>query len=564
MAAAQPIPLIVNKRLGTGARDIVKQHQAYELFFAVVGHVGSGTTTIAEKLKTLLENPTAIGGPYQVCILKARDVIEEWVKEVGHPPSTADRGTFQYAKYLQDCGDAMREGEHAAVARRLVRRIRRARATMQGIEQPAANQPVEPDGKPRAYIIDALRHPAEVHLLRSLYQNAFALIGVVCQDDVRRGRLVEKFPRNAGQADVEDFMSRDAKDPDKKHGQRVTDAFHLADFFIDNSERRYLELERGETDPQENPDWNVPDDLQRLVRIVTHAKVERPTTAEYAMYAAHGAKMRSACLSRQVGAALVDERGNIAATGANEVPRAGGGVYGQGFEVVEPSAEHRCAFRKNVYCSNTKEQDAIIDKLLKLPTLEKLLKLPTLEKLLKLPTSEKSPSADEVRQALKNELRRSPIGGLLEFSRAVHAEMDALLSAARQGITPQGGRLFVTTYPCHYCARHIVASGVTEVQYIEPYPKSRALDLHGDSITHTVKGWTPPPGTGKRVLFRHFTGVAPRMFERAFQKDRELKSEADGRFQMGEPDWGSAWGVSKVSYADLEQQLDVESGESRG
>jgi len=54
------------------------------------------------------------------------------------------------------------------------------------------------------------------------------------------------------------------------------------------------------------------------------------------------------------------------------------------------------------------------------------------------------------------------------------------------------------------------------------------------------------------------------MFERAFQKDRELKSEADGRFQIGEPDWGSAWGVSKVSYADLEQQLDVGSGESRG
>ena len=70
--------------------------------------------------------------------------------------------------------------------------------------------------------------------------------------------------------------------------------------------------------------------------------------------------------------------------------------------------------------------------------------------------------------------------------------MDALLSAGRDGVSTVGARLFVTTFPCHYCARHIVSAGVYEVQYIEPYPKSRALNLHDDSIMTDKGAWTPP------------------------------------------------------------------------
>ena len=43
--------------------------------------------------------------------------------------------------------------------------------------------------------------------------------------------------------------------------------------------------------------------------------------------------MRSACLSRQVGCALMDSAGTLIATGTNEAPRAGGGVYGETFEL---------------------------------------------------------------------------------------------------------------------------------------------------------------------------------------------------------------------------------------
>jgi deoxycytidylate deaminase len=50
--------------------------------------------------------------------------------------------------------------------------------------------------------------------------------------------------------------------------------------------------------------------------------------------------------------------------------------------------------------------------------------------------------------------------------------MHAILGASRvAGERILGGKIFVTTYPCHSCARHIIASGISEVYFIEPYRK---------------------------------------------------------------------------------------------
>ena len=118
--------------------------------------------------------------------------------------------------------------------------------------------------------------------------------------------------------------------------------------------------------------------------------------------------------------------------------------------------------------------------------------------------------------------------------------------------------MFVTTFPCHYCARHIVTAGLDEVQYIEPYPKSRALSLHKDSIIARLAEWRPPSSGEKgatKVLFRPFTGVAPRLYARAFLKDRELKDKNTGQYEVGEPEWGGPWDVGKLSYIQLEEAL---------
>jgi deoxycytidylate deaminase len=328
------------------------------------------------------------------------------------------------------------------------------------------------------------------------------------------------------------------------------------------------------------------------------------------MYIAQGAAIRTACLSRQVGACLVDRNGNVISTGTNEVPRAGGGVYGSGFS-DEPD-DGRCAYRRDEnlrVCSNTREQNRIVEQVIStLPGLLLLVGTQTnageallecLKSMLQTDGDDRyalAMKATENFQQLKNlitdklidnkeamnslkeslagiedrdkqkivrTLRKDAgIGELLEFTRAVHAEMEALLAAARKGISTIGSRMFVTTYPCHLCAPQIVCAGVDEVQYIEPYPKSRAYELHKDAIVQDAQDWIPPSqivnSEGRRaVLFHPFVGVAPRLYARAFLKERDLKDKHSGTLlqKFGEPEWGSPWHLGKLSYVQLEAEL---------
>jgi hypothetical protein len=55
-----------------------------------------------------------------------------------------------------------------------------------------------------------------------------------------------------------------------------------------------------------------------------------------------------------------------------------------------------------------------------------------------------------------------------------------------------------------------ISHGIARLAYIEPYPKSRATDLHDDSISVEDKK------TGKHVTFQSFVGVAPRQYSNLF------------------------------------------------
>lgn len=530
---------VANDTQPTNASDLIKQLASHEIVFGVVGPVGSGTSEVAEALNDFLGKHG-----YDSNIFKARDVITEWAADTGHRLTGSEK--MEQTEALQDAGDEMRKssGSTSAVAIRLMSKIREHRAKVTRVEA-KVGEAVTPDSEPRAYILDSLRNPGEVDLLRRVYQQAFCLIGVVCDDEIRKVRLVQKY-EDASSKKIDAFMQRDEKAA-AKHGQQVSATFHLADFFVDNSAPRMLKVQGG--GEKSNPDWNVTDEVGRLTDILSHTKVVRPRPNETAMYHAYGARMRSACLSRQVGAALVDMKGNLLATGTNEVPRAGGGVYGgmlENFSDVDPSpdSDHRCAFHGG-YCRNTNEQNEIIKELV--TALSEVV---------------------DIKVDVSDKIRGTRLGQIIEFSRAVHAEMDALLSAARQGASTVGSRLFVTTYPCHNCARHIVAAGVDEVQFIEPYLKSRALPLHGDSITTQRSGWISPSafksapaeetiGKVPQVLFRPFTGVAPRLYRRAFYKDRELKNQNTGKMLdiFPEPDGTGVSQALQVSYAQVEAKL---------
>lgn len=558
-------PATPSPRAGSRSQEVVVRAASHELLFGVVGPIGAGASEIADSLLGVLKQ-----NGFDVHHLKAREVIAAWGKknDPDRLKGITNENSWEYISALQDLGDKMRSGgDNAAVAAALVKSVRSARASATG-RAVQAGVAVQPNQVKRAFILDSLRHPAEVEFLQALYRAAFVLIGVVCDEDERERRITKNLT-DAGEVRAKELMRRDAKG-EEEWGQRVSDTFHRADFFVDNRARRMVEKDGRSV---ANESWDVPDQLSRLVKLLARTDIVRPNIHEFAMYEAHGARMRSACLSRQVGAALVNARGEVVATGVNDVPRGGGGIYTSIASDDLPEPDHRCAYRDEKYCSNNREQRKIVEELLK------ALRPAYMEAAAKLTSS--VPEAEmawteTARPGMESALLNSRISGLLEFSRAVHAEMDALIAAARDGASVVGGRLYVTTYPCHYCARHLVAAGIDEVQYIEPYAKSLAGELHPDAITGQAEGWTAPSATkatrtvrrlltnketesqltppSLKVLIRPFRGVAPRLYERMFLKDSDLKNKK-GDLQIQPSGWGEPWNTHGLSYPQLEAEL---------
>jgi dCMP deaminase len=51
----------------------------------------------------------------------------------------------------------------------------------------------------------------------------------------------------------------------------------------------------------------------------------------------------------------------------------------------------------------------------------------------------------------------------------IHAEMNAIIWAARKGISIEGSTIYVTLEPCSECSKNIIASGVLRIVYLKSY-----------------------------------------------------------------------------------------------
>ena len=74
-----------------------------------------------------------------------------------------------------------------------------------------------------------------------------------------------------------------------------------------------------------------------------------------------------------------------------------------------------------------------------------------------------------------------PSGQNHELCRALHAEQNALIQAARYGISVEGATLYVNTQPCVLCAKMIINAGIIEVVYQNPYPDELAMSMLEES-----------------------------------------------------------------------------------
>lgn len=335
-------------------------------------------------------------------------------------------------------------------------------------------------------------------------------MGVLSAEQHRSNRLQQDTGKSA--ALVKELIDRDRKE-DVDHGQQLDKSLKLSDFFIRNSPGSKEAIER------------------HVVRFgkVMHGGVDvTPTRDEFGMYVAYSSGLASACMSRQVGASILDAEGTVLSTGCNDVPKAGGGLYTTG------DNDFRCVMGMPGICHNDAEKDDIRKEI------QQILEEANLAK----------PDAEKVALRIRKDTR---LGDLIEFSRAVHAEMDALIAVARKGSgSVQGATLYSTTYPCHNCARHILASGISRVFFIEPYEKSLAVKLHSDAIVHDSE---PRDTVRAKVPFLHFEGVAPRRYQDLFLFPSGRKDSTGRRLQQNLTDAPKKIPQMLDSYLDIESKI---------
>ena len=426
---------------------------------------------------------------YDTRIVNAIELVYGFLKE-GEP--ALPRHELYHARMSKGNDFRRRLGRNDAIALAAIADIRDQR-------QAATGDPLRPI--PRcAYLVRSLKTKEEVDTLRRVYGSHFVLVAIYASREHRKRELAAYLRDDPAVApsvvemETERLIARDEGEQANPYGQDLGDTFHRADVFVDAT--------------------NPGSEVQRFVDLLFGHPFRTPTAAELAMFLAFGSAMRSAA-RRQVGAAIATADGEVVALGTNEVARAFGGQYWEDDE--NDGRDH---------CRPTNVTDDLMSGILR-DLLARLRKRgwldgarseADLDALVKLAQDElRKPCADapDDPPSLQEE---ASVYGLMEFIRPVHAEMAAISSAARRGAGINNCVIYSTTFPCHECARHIVAAGLQKVVFIEPYPKSRVAVMFDDSII--VDGTD-----GKRVPFVPYIGVAPGMYLQVFRAPRRKNED---------------------------------------
>lgn len=462
-----------------------------EIFVGIVAPVGVDTTETIECIRREFE---AKG--YKYFEIKVTDAFPTINNSLPKRRKLRRRGTFDRIRSYIKFGNYLRQasGQNGILAASAVESIFRLRVMSNGLEEKAGRFP---NFSKRIFVIKQFKRPEEIELLRKIYGPLFFQVSVYSRRETRIKYLAHAIRNELSVAKKETaetmaikLVSQDENEAEKDNGQRVAKIFHAADFIVN----------------VETNSKSTTDQVHRFAELLFGSNIVSPTKIEYGMYAAKVAALRTLDLSRQVGAAIFSSRGEIISMGSNEVPRGGGGTYwadNSGIDAREYTLQ---------VDSNDERKMLVARELYQLAT-ENISDPPEFDSFV-----------------VRKDVQDAMFMDALEYGRIVHAEMSALMDAARIGLAVKGASLFTTTFPCHMCAKHIVAGGVDRVVYLEPYPKSLVSDMHSDSIS--VDGsdrgkYSNYPAT----RFEHFWGITPRRYREFFERGKR-KEKGTSRLEQ--------------------------------
>lgn len=355
------------------------------------------------------------------------------------------------------------------------------------------------DGKrSNHFVIDSFRNPAEVLFFNKRY-SSFYLCSVYASKQSRIDRLNKSFNEMREIRDQgEGYSTKNL------HKQNVPECVLLADYAINNE-----------------IDDKYKHKIVRFLVLIDNPGTVYPTAEEVFMNLAYSLSLRSTCLSRQVGAVITNPDGFVITAGWNDV---GSGQLGCSLncksDYTKYSGEDHLLsvwgdtindLNKEGLLNDIQDSDYFCFKDIK----SKQIIHKKIDKIFnKLADNNKFDSELEnfmlkIKDILKDELSIKR----LVYARALHAEENALLQAARFGGNGvSGGTIYVTTFPCELCAKKIYQSQLKRIVYTEPYP---------DSISEKI---FLKDGV-RQINIHQFEGVKSPSFHKLFKPPVNIKEQ---------------------------------------
>ena len=320
--------------------------------------------------------------------------------------------------YLQNLGDKLREenGE-TFIAEEIIKKIEES--NKKGID----------------VVVDSFKNPAEIKIFRKKYSN-FYLFAIDADTEERWERTKHIYDLDRKAFDRDDERDK-GTDDEPYHGQQVQACIRLSDILI-NSDKSFYELD-GKVNRKAVEEYGQK--IKSHIDLIKKPGTRTPKTDEMYMHLAYSIALESRCIKRQVGAIIVldddnevDNMSYILTTGYNSVPN--GEIDCEecyrDFEINKILSDIK-------YCPNCGEE--ILCKDINCKKCGHYFYKPK----------------------------------LLDICRAVHAEENAILQAAKLGISLNGTKLYTSTHPCLLCSKKIINSGIKSIVYLESYPMIQAV-----------------------------------------------------------------------------------------
>jgi dCMP deaminase len=95
--------------------------------------------------------------------------------------------------------------------------------------------------------------------------------------------------------------------------------------------------------------------------------------------------------------------------------------------------------------------------------------------------------SDQSQYALGDPRANFSRGEAMEVSSSLHAEEAVIAKAAAEGISLKGADLYVTTFPCPFCARLVAYSGIKRVFYKDGYSVLDGAELMKNQGVELIK-----------------------------------------------------------------------------